>query len=117
MLFLAELDSLRGATPRATPRITAVAHDRQQPRAPIFPAKSREVPPRPEICLLHGVLRIVFVAQDVTRQRVGRVEQRHDRSLETIARAVRGEMLHWSGRLHHGGDSTRSSIIPGLETH
>src|SRR5437660_487160 len=82
---------LRGTLP--TPRIRAVSHDGEEPRALVAAVKTAEISPSAQIRLLHDVLRVVLIAKEMSRKRIRVVEQGHDGLLEAIQNAVAHKCL------------------------
>src|SRR5262245_25832760 len=74
VLLLVELHGFRRRAPATKSREAGVAHDAQQPRATVGPAKVPEVADRPHERILDRVLGLVRVAQQVPGQVVRRVE-------------------------------------------
>src|SRR5215218_3319964 len=93
VLLVDVLHALPAGTRRAPPGIAAVAHDGEQPWSRVAPAERAVVAPRPQVHLLDDVLRVMLVAHEMARERVRVVEQRHDRALERLQRAIRHARL------------------------
>jgi hypothetical protein len=62
--------------------------DREEPSTLIPATEARVEPPRAQIRLLHHVLRVVLVAQKMSRKRVRVIEERDDVFLEAIVEAL-----------------------------
>src|SRR3954466_4953563 len=77
-----------GAALFPSPAVATVANDGEQPGALVSTPKTRVVPPRAQIRLLHDVLRLVLVAHDVPGKCVGSVHQGNELLLEAVEKAV-----------------------------
>src|SRR2546428_13978615 len=69
------------------PGVRRVAHDREQPGTTLAArgtAESVEILERAQVGLLHDVLRVVVVAQEVPRQRVRGVQMRQYDGFESL---------------------------------
>src|SRR6185437_2673898 len=66
------------------PRPAAVAHDREEPGTRVPVAKAGEKAKRPQRRVLHRILRVVLVAQQIAGERVRVVEMRQDQRFEPL---------------------------------
>ena len=66
------------------PAVAAVSDDRQQPRPRITVTESVEVTQRPQHRILHRVLRVVLVAQEIASESVRIVQMRQHQLLESL---------------------------------
>ena len=83
VLLLLELIAVWGAV--APPVSAGVADDAEEPRARISRRVRSKVSKRLQRRFLHGVFRVVLVAQEPSRQPIGRVEVGKDDVFETLA--------------------------------
>src|SRR5581483_2584373 len=79
---LVELGGVSVPPVPAEPGVAGVPHDREEPGAHVSAPEAAEVANRPEEGVLHRVLRVVVVPEEVARQRVRRVQVRESQFLE-----------------------------------
>src|SRR6185503_20109013 len=115
-----EFHDLTAGAPVAKARKAGVPDDAQEPGAAVRPSEAVEVPDRAKKGVLDGVLRILSVAKEVSRQIVRGVQVRQDALMEAV-QLSRREATLWAGRVRSAharsfiqGDSWSTRFIPGM---